>query len=494
MRPSIFDIRRERCPKSRRILLDAMSQWPTSRGVVPGLDEEMRIPSLARAYREDRVTPTWIVEWITNELDRRGDDGVWIHRVAKEKLLARAQELETLERGELWGVPFSVKDCIDVEGEPTSAGCPGYAYVAQQTNLAVKKVLAAGGILIGKTNMDQFATGLGGHRSGFTVPRNAGHPEYIAGGSSSGSALSVALGEVAFSLGTDTGGSGRVPASCNNIVGFKPSKGLLSCSNMVPACQSIDCVSIFALTSEDASTVFHIARGFDPTDPFSRRILPSRVVHSSNFKFGVPRPEQRAFFGNTDAEALFEAAITRLIDLGGVAVEIDYGPFLEANALLFDGPWIAERYASVGTFLEEEDANGVLPVTRKIILKATSMTAVDAFRGLYKLKTLKQKVHLLFEEEAKLDCIVTPTTGTIYRLADMIADDKTHGGTLNTNLGYYTSSTNLLDLCAIAVPNGFLPTTGLPAGVTFVAPPGSEALLTTLGSRFHHQLGVAPTP
>ena len=447
-----------------------------------GLDFPLTLSSLQHQYGAGKLSPTEVVEAILAEIEACGDDGIWIHTLSKDELRAHAIHLEenVSKDRSLWGIPFSVKDCIDVAGHPTSAGCPGFAYTASHTNPSVQNLLDAGAILIGKTNLDQFATGLVGIRTGYTVPHNAFSQDYIPGGSSSGSALSVAAGLVSFSMGTDTGGSGRVPAGFNNIVGLKPTKGRLSTAHSVEACKTLDCISIFALTVADAETVFEVAQSFDPTHPFSRAAGKplSRMRadhHNPAFRFGVPRPEQREFFGNGDVEALYEGAIAALIKMGGNCVEIDYAPFLAANDLLFNGPWVAERYASVGHFVES-DPDAVFPVTREILLKAKELTAVEAFEGLYAVETLKRKVQPIWDE---IDCLVVPTTGTIYRIDEVEVEPLK----LNANLGYYTNFVNLLDLCAIALPNGFQ-SNGLPSGVTFIAPPYSETYLLKLGQTF----------
>ncbi|MEM8501666.1 MAG: allophanate hydrolase [Cyanobacteria bacterium P01_D01_bin.1] len=450
--------------------------------MLSNLGISLTIASLHQQYMTSQLSPKDVVEAIIAELAARGDDGIWIYKLPKAELRLRALSLEksadkTLP---LWGIPFSVKDCIDVAGLPTSAGCPEFVYTATYTNPTVQNLLDAGAVLIGKTNLDQFATGLVGIRTGYTVPHNAFSKDHIPGGSSSGSALSVAVGLVSFSVGTDTGGSGRVPAGFNNIVGLKPSKGLLSTAHTVEACKTLDCLSIFSLTAEDARTVFETAQSYDPAHSFSRPIgeSPLRLsAYESNqpFRFGVPLPAQREFFGNADVERLYERAIATLIEMGGICQEIDYGPFLEANELLFNGPWVAERYASVGSFVETMP-EAVFPATREILSKAEKITAVEAFEGLYAVEALKRKSQPLWDE---IDFLVVPTAGTIYRINQVEAEPLK----LNTNLGYYTNFVNLLDLCAIALPNGFQ-TDGLPTGITLISQPYSEPYLTGLGTAF----------
>ncbi|MEM7062198.1 MAG: allophanate hydrolase [Cyanobacteria bacterium P01_B01_bin.77] len=454
---------------------------------LPDLDIPLTISSLQKNYGQGTLTPVQVVKAIVTNLAQRGDDGIWIHVLSESTLIERATDLTSLSASQrsqlpLWGIPFSVKDCIDIAGLPTSAACPGFAYGATQTNPVVQKLLDAGAILIGKTNLDQFATGLVGVRTGYTVPHNAFSKEHIPGGSSSGAALSVAAGLVSFAIGTDTGGSGRVPAGFNNIVGLKPTRGLLSTRHTVEACRTLDCLSIFSLTATDAHTVLEITQGYDPINPFSRPvgISPSHFRSyqpQQAFRFGVPRPEQREFFGNDDVKARYEDAIKTLTELGGTQIDIDYSLFLQANNLLFNGPWVAERYVSVGAFVETMP-EAVFPVTGEIVLKAKDITAAQTFEGLYTVEVLKRKMQSLWH---KLDCLVVPTTGTIYRIDEI----ETEPLTLNSNLGYYTNFVNLLDLSAIAIPNGFQ-SNGLPTGITFIAPPYSEGYLVGLGAAFHY--------
>ncbi|EDX84570.1 Amidase, putative [Synechococcus sp. PCC 7335] len=468
------------------------------------LEIPLTISNLQQQYKQGMLSPRDVVEVIIAELKARGDDGIWIYKLPEENLRSRVLSLEnnTDKAFPLWGIPFSIKDCIDVAGLPTSAGCPGFVYTATHTNPAVQNLLDAGAILIGKTNLDQFATGLVGIRTGYTAPHNAFSKDYIPGGSSSGSALSVAVGLVSFSLGTDTGGSGRVPAGFNNIVGLKPTKGLLSTAYTVEACKTLDCISIFTLTSEDAQTVFETALSYDPAHSFSRPMdePPPRLREykpKQPFRFGVPRSSQREFFGNEDVDRLYEGAIATLTKMGGICQEIDYAPFLEANDLLFNGPWVAERYASVGSFVETMP-EAVFPTTRKILSKAKKITAVEAFEGLYAVEAIKRKSQPLWDE---IDFLVVPTTGTIYRIDEVEAEPLR----LNANLGYYTNFVNLLDLCALALPlpwESALPnrrqSNRLPSGLTLIARPYSEPYLVELGKAFrcasnhdqNHHLGA----
>lgn len=453
-----------------------------------GLKIPLALSSLQNSYQQGTVTPVDVVKSILTDLDQRGDDGIWLYTLPQQTLLDQATTLTQISARErsqlpLWGIPFSIKDCIDVAGFPTSAACPAFTYQAAHTNPAVQKLLDAGAILIGKTNLDQFATGLVGIRTGYTAPHNAFSKDHIPGGSSSGAALSVAAGLVSFAIGTDTGGSGRVPAGFNNIVGLKPTRGLLSTRHTVEACKTLDCLSVFALTATDAHTVLEIAQGYDPENPFSRPagVSPTHLTSyrpQQAFRFGVPRPGQQEFFGNTEVKARYENAIKTLTKLGGTRIDIDYSLFLEANDLLFNGPWVAERYVSVGAFVETRP-EAVFPTTREILLQAKEIAAAKVFEGLYAVETLKQKMQSLWHQ---VDCLVVPTTGTIYRIDEIEAQPLT----LNSHLGYYTNFVNLLDLSAIAIPNGYQ-SNGLPTGITLVGAPYQETYLVELGNVFHRQ-------
>jgi allophanate hydrolase len=342
----------------------------------------------------------------------------------------------------------------------------------------VQRLIDAGAIPAGKTNMDQFATGLVGTRSPHGACSSVFDSRYISGGSSSGSAVAVASGQVHFALGTDTAGSGRVPAAFNNLVGMKPTRGLLSTSGVVPACRSLDCVTILTRTCAEASKVFDIARGFDPADPYSRVPTPGQGAApwaTGPFRFGVPAADQLQFFGDDDAAALYRKAVADLESLGGTKVAIDFASFRAAAELLYSGPWVAERYAAIGPFLEEHGAE-MNPVVRDIIAGARRFTAVDAFLSEYKLRELRRASEA---EWVGMDVLVLPTTGTIYT-HEAVAVDPVR---LNTNLGYYTNFVNLLDLAAVAVPAGFRPN-GLPFGISIVGPAFTDRGLLALGARY----------
>ena len=420
----------------------------------------------------------------------------FIHRLSDAEIEPFLAHLDGVDPASLplYGVPFAIKDNIDLAHIPTTAGCPEFAYTPGESAFLIQQLVAAGAVPLGKTNLDQFATGLNGTRSPYGACQNAFNPEFVSGGSSSGSAVSVAKGWVTFSLGTDTAGSGRVPASFNNLIGLKPSIGLLSGTGVVPACRSVDTVSIFALTAADAQAVLAVAAAYDEADAFSRKAEPFGVDFSAGpFRFGVPRAQDLAFFGNTTAPALFEASVERLKALGGTPVTVDLTPFLEAARLLYEGPWVAERYVAIQDFIDAQP-EAVFPPVRTIIEGGRNKTAADAFAASYRLKSLKRVCDAVWKD---VDCLLTPTAGTIYRIAEMQADPIR----LNSNLGYYTNFMNLLDYSAVAVPAGMLTSgdaAGLPWGVTLGAPAHKDVPLLRLADRFHRaqalSLGATATP
>ena len=439
------------------------------------------IPSLLQRYAAGELTPTGTVEAV-HALIQDDPDNVWIHKLPLESLRQYARKVE--EKGmaalPLYGIPFAIKDNIDLAGVPTTAACPAFAYTPQRSATVVQRLIEAGGIPIGKTNMDQFATGLNGTRSPYGACRNAFNPDYISGGSSSGSAVALAKGRVCFSLGTDTAGSGRVPAAFNNVLGYKPTRGWLSTRGVVPACRSLDCVSIFAFTAADATRVLDVAAGFDAEDIYSRQregafshgmLEPFRA---QPLRFGIPRERQLHFFGNREAVRLFRDAIEKIRALGSEVIEIDFSPFLETAGLLYGGPWVAERYAAIQKFFDLHSDQIISPV-REIIGGAHRYSAADAYNSVYDLRRFKRRADQSWRD---VDCLFTPTAGTIYRINTML-DDPIN---LNTNLGYYTNFMNLLDYSAVAVPAGFQ-NDGLPFGITLAAPAHHDIVLLQLAAR-----------
>jgi allophanate hydrolase len=458
----------------------------------------LQISHLRRLYLSGALKPTDLVKQLDAEIGGEDTRHIWIRRLQLNEMLAYAQQLEGKNPADLplYGIPFAIKDNIDLAGIPTTAACPEYAYTPAKNATVVQKLIDAGAIPVGKTNLDQFATGLVGTRSPYGAVQNSFDPEYISGGSSAGSAVSVALGMASFSLGTDTAGSGRVPAAFNNLVGHKPTCGLLSTQGVVPACKTLDCVSIFALTAQDAATVLASAQGFDAEDAYSRE-KPSTLATSldkdfgdgASFRFGVPRKEQLAFFDNPETPALFQQAIQQLEAIGGKAIEIDFAPFLETARLLYEGPWVAERYAAIQYFFENKP-DAIFSVTKKIIGGATKFSAVDTYNAQYKLKALQRKAAAVWHD---IDIMITPTTGTIYKIDEVNAEPVS----CNSNLGYYTNFMNLLDLSATAVPTGFQ-ANGLPFGITICAPAFKDSqllmLADTLQSMAPKTLGATDIP
>ncbi|MGE5149416.1 MAG: allophanate hydrolase [Rhodospirillaceae bacterium] len=433
---------------------------------------DLGVHNLGAAYRAGQLTVRQVIDEVLKRIAAAGDDNVWISRVPDATLRAQADELDRkgCEYLPLFGIPFAVKDNIDVAGLPTTAACPGYAYQPMESAKVVKQLVAAGAIVIGKTNLDQFATGLVGVRSPYGVPRNPFNADYIPGGSSSGSAVAVSSGLVSFALGTDTAGSGRVPAGFNNIVGWKPTPGMLSTDGVVPACKSLDCVSVFALSSVDI-------------DLMRRVILPPLppVAFERDFRFGVPKPLK--FFGDTAYAALYAKAIETLSAMGGAAVELDYAPFAEAAQLLYAGPWVAERTAAVGAFIEKAGPDaGVWPVTRDIVLGGRKYSAVDAFEGQYKLNALRARAEVAL---AEVNFLALPTAATIYTVADLDREPVR----FNSNLGHYTNFVNFFELCGLAVPFGFR-SDGLPFGITLIAHPYHDQELLEFGSRWQRTVSL----
>ncbi len=419
------------------------------------------IEDYLRHYRIDGASVRVVIQNTLEHSLAFDDKNIWIAKADVTFLEPYFTRLEQCDPSSLplYGVPFAVKDNIDVAGLPTTAACAEFAYIPNAHAFVVELLINAGAIPIGKTNLDQFASGLVGTRSPYGEGVNLFNSEYISGGSSSGSALAVTAGIVPFSLGTDTAGSGRVPAAFGNIVGLKPTKGALSNRGVVPACKSLDCIAIFAQTCDDAQRVYDLCRVYDEKDPFSRHPISSHTF-GGTFRFGVPRVDQLEFFGNHEYETLYWESVQQLEMIGGIRIEIDFTPFMDTAKLLYHGPWIAERYCGIKEFAQTQ-SDAMLDVTRGIILSGAQPSAVDAFDGFYRLSELKRLSDGIMDS---VDLLLTPTAGTIYTREEV----RNNPLELNTNLGYYTNFMNLLDLCACAVPAGFT-SDGLPFGVTLVS-------------------------
>jgi allophanate hydrolase len=435
------------------------------------------IGTLTEAYASGSLTPAAVIAEVYRRIAERGERPVWISLVPQEQALAKAA---SAAKGPLYGIPFAVKDNIDVAGLPTTCACPDFAYVPTRSATAVERLEAAGAIVIGKTNLDQFATGLVGTRSPYGIPASVFDPEYISGGSSSGSAVAVAGGLVSFALGTDTAGSGRVPAGFNNIVGLKPTKGFISARGLVPACRTQDTISIFGLTVSDAARVMSVVALFDAEDAYSRTPpQPFSVATApAGLRIGVPSSGLE-FFGDADAERLYRASADRLAEGGARIVEIDFTPFQEAARLLYAGPWVAERLAAIRAFAEDHP-DSLHDVVGAIIRGGAKLSAVDAFEGFYRLAGLVREAEAQW---TAMDVLLLPTTGTTYKISEVLADPVQ----LNSNLGLYTNFVNLMDLSALAVPAGFRPN-GLPFGVTLIGRAFEDGLLAMLGDGLHRTL------
>ncbi|WP_054811789.1 allophanate hydrolase [Nocardia arizonensis] len=405
------------------------------------------VAEILASHESGSGAPTRTASRVADAIAARGDDGTWITPVPRDRLLAAAAEIERRPGARtlpLYGVPFGVKDSIDVAGWPTTLSCPDYAYTATRTAPAVQRLMDAGALFVGKTNLDQFATGLNGTRTPYPVPRSVFGGDLISGGSSSGSALAVALGQVPFCVATDTAGSGRVPAALNGIVGWKPSRGLISTVGLVPACRSLDCLTLMAARVEDLDRVFDIIAAPDPDDPWSRALGPRH--DGARIRVGLPAERDLEFFGDEVFRRAHLGVRDRIGRLGFDTVATTLRPFLDAGELLYQGPWVAERLVEFGDFLAERPAS-ILPVIREILTGGYRFDAVDVFRAQQRLQELRAQVGRMW---ADVDVIVTPTIGTTFTVDQVLADPIA----TNTMLGHYTHFGNLLDLTAVAVPMG----------------------------------------
>lgn len=450
----------------------------------------LTIKALFDDYRQGRRLPSEVMAAVLNRIQSNDQSGIWISRSPRAVILERVAMLEAellrdpvaaLAAKPLLGIPYAVKDNIDVQGMQTTVGCPGFAYSAAESADVVARLDAAGAIMLGKCNLDQFATGLVGTRSPYGKAGNPFDPAYIAGGSSTGSALATALGLVAFALGTDTAGSGRIPAAFCNLVGLKPTPGLVSNRGVFPACRSLDCVSIFAHTVADAWQVLSIGAN---TDDMHIKIPAMCGPLTRKVALGIPSVPE--FYGDGQARRAFEGTLAALSENSSYKIDsIDMTPFDAVAALLYDGPWIAERRAAIGDFFDEH-AESIDPTVRRVILAADSVTAADVFHGHYRLAELKRQCEAVFKT---IDVLIVPTAPTIFRHEEIAGDPLG----LNSRLGKYTNFVNLLGLAALALPSPFRED-GLPVGITLLGPGGSDHRLAELGRRMefslHQRLGI----
>ena len=444
-------------------------------------DIDLDIQRLHDAYAVGQ-DPVDVIDAVYRRIEAAADPGIFITLVDEATAKTTAAALPAFDpvAMPLWGVPFAVKDNIDVAGMPTTVACPDFAYVAKATAPVVDRLIAAGAINIGKTNLDQFATGLVGVRTPYPIPRNAIDARLVPGGSSSGSAVAVALGLVSFALGTDTAGSGRVPAALNNIVGLKPTRGVLSARGVVPACRTLDCVSVFAGTVGDAWLATSVAAFYDEGDAYARPVSLGAFARPPVVRLGVPDAKSLIVDGPT-ADAAFAAALAAFPDFGAKPRAIDLAPFYATAALLYEGAWVAERYVAIRDFIEAKP-EALHPVTRKIIEGARKLSAADAFSGEYRLAELARATAPIWRD---IDVLVVPTIPDVCTLADVEADPIG----ANSRLGTYTNFVNLLDLAAISVPGPFR-SDGLPAGVTLIAPAGRDGLIAAMAAEIHARAGV----
>lgn len=448
----------------------------------------MTIASLAAAYAEGSLTPAQVLADIRKRSAEYQDYNIWIQRLSEAEQVSYLQRLQQTDPSELplWGIPFAIKDNIDLAGIPTTAACDAFAYTPDHSATVVERLIAAGAIPVGKTNLDQFATGLNGTRSPWGPCKNAFNPEYISGGSSSGSAVAVALGLASFSLGTDTAGSGRVPACFNNLVGLKPTRGLLSSTGLVPACRSLDCITLFAYDTDDANLLLSVAEGYDAEDAYSRRNPYQNQQRNygeraGKLKVGLIPSSQLNFFGDSIYQQAYQATLERLTGIGVEFVEIEYAPFDEAAKLLYEGPWVAERYIATQTLIDN-NPEAIFPVVRDIIAPGKTLQATALFQAQYRLNALKQ---ICDQQLESVDCLLTPTAGTCFTIAQMLEEPILR----NTQLGYYTNFMNLLDLSSVAVPTQ-ITANGLPFGITLVGLAFADRALLSIANRLHKSFGL----
>ncbi len=442
---------------------------------------DLSITGLRSAYAQGLQNPAQVMRHIRERAAEYSDRNIWIHLLTEAEQAPYLAGLSALDpvTAPLWGVPFAIKDNIDLAGIPTTAACEAFAYTPDASAVVVQQLIAAGAIPVGKTNLDQFATGLNGTRSPWGPGRNAFDPEYISGGSSAGSAISVALGLASFSLGTDTAGSGRVPACFNNLVGLKPTRGLLSASGLVPACRSLDCISIFSVNADDANVVLAVAEGYDQQDGYSRENAFDNSVRqygrrTGALRVGVIPEEQLKFFGSEAYAQAYRETLAVLSGAGFEFIEIDYAPFDEAARLLYEGPWVSERYLATQPLIDEQP-EAIFPAVRDIIAPGAKPPATDLFKAQYRLAELKQSCDAVM---AQLDCLLTPTAGRPYTVAELQAEPIVY----NSELGYYTNFMNLLDMAAVAVPTQF-DRNGFPFGVTIAGAALSDRALLSIANR-----------
>ncbi|MEP3350254.1 MAG: allophanate hydrolase [Marinomonas sp.] len=447
---------------------------------------DMGIDALREQYKSGQLTPQALMQNIRERAEQYQDYNIWIHLLTEAEQAVWLADLanKDMDSHPLWGIPFVIKDNIDLAGIPTTAACKEFAYTPSESAQVVQQLIDAGGIPVCKANLDQFATGLNGTRSPYGPCHNSFNFDYVSGGSSSGSAVSVALGLATFSLGTDTAGSGRIPACFNNLVGVKPSIGLLSATGLVPACRSLDCITIFAYNTDDANTVLSVAEGYDARDGYSRpnpfnNQARQYGLRTGPLTVGVIPANQLKFFGDAAYEKAYQQTLEKLQSDGFQLQEIDYAPFDEIAKLLYEGPWVSERYIATQPLIDD-NPDVVFPVVREIIAPGGKPPATGLFKAQYRINDLKQNC---LAQMAQVDCLLTPTAGRHFTIAEMLAEPIKH----NSELGYYTNFMNLLDLASIAVPT-MMTENDMPFGITLVGPTFSDRMLMSIANRIQQAL------
>ncbi|KAJ9144664.1 Amidase signature enzyme [Pleurostoma richardsiae] len=477
----------------------------------PVLDDDVLPPigTLLSRYKAGIISPTDVVNIVFNRIEKykEVDQGVWIHLESREKCLEAAEKLALKYTGKplppLFGIPFSVKDSIDVEGIETTAACPSYAYMPTSNALAVQHILDAGGIFVGKANLDQLATGLSGCRSPYGTPHSVFSDKHISGGSSSGSSVSVGAGLVSFGLATDTAGSGRVPAAFNGIVGFKPTKGTVSARGLVPACKTLDTITVVSSSVSEARKVWQIIAKYDSEDPFAK--LPQSLVtwktdfrgpRLGGFTFAIPPPSALEACCK-EYQALFEQAIKVVRSCGGRLVEVDYNIFERAGQLLYDASLLHERITCIGLEFLQAALPDLHPTTRELFSRALASppSAYDVFRDQALQAELTRKVHRIFNTLAGgIDVLIVPTT-TQHPTIEEMNDDPIR---LNAKLGTFTHCANVVDMTGVNVPAGSYTDEAsaatLPFGITVLGGSGYDAKVLDIAAVIEDSLsGKAKT-
>jgi allophanate hydrolase len=456
---------------------------------------DLSIAFLRELYNTQKATPIDVINQVYDHIESYPDKAVWIHLVPRDTALGAASSLiskyaEQQPLPALYGIPFSVKDSIDVEGIPTTVACPSYAYTPNRTAPAVQRILDAGGILIGKTNLDQFATGLVGHRSPYGTPRCVFDSDYISGGSSSGSAVSVGSKQVSFSVATDTAGSTRVPATLNGLVGLKPTLGTISTVGLVPACKTADCITVIARSVDDAREAWKVMKGYDDEDVYARPLLPSLPTFPATIRFAIPPSEKLSVLSPSYMQQ-FSHVIDTLIgsESGFQNCPIDYTPFQSANDMLYGSSIVSQRLVAFDDYLKQHGMEKLHPVIKTIFESSSGFDAVRAYQDIFDLARYKRQAHKQFQNI--MDILIVPSTVTHFTVAEIEEDPIAR----NKLMGSFTHFVNLLDLCAVAIPTGKWKNPKgnlMPFGITLIAEAGRDTELMELGEKIIEYMKVHP--